>query len=310
MSLRKSPTRTPALLAANRANAQKCTGPRTPEGRTRVALNALRHGLKARSFFSLLTKSRRAREEFSGLYRALYAALLPDETGIDVLKRTVLQVWAIKQEVKRWAASPAEREAWFAQTGGVCPAPWQWLIQRPGWRVRVSVWVRWGRGRGGRHWWQTGSGWKERRARLHVVVTVTASMGHPLLDCSRTDDVPEGITPRVAFRTKPECPRKQKGSENVIGLSRFHRSAARTASTRIAGATTLAQRAALAPDQPDQNDAISRHIASAQGDLLSWLRPENVILTGPRFSESDAIESWVEAFYHGSWRGMNFLDVL
>jgi hypothetical protein len=30
MSLRKSPTRTPALLAANRANAQKLTGPRTP----------------------------------------------------------------------------------------------------------------------------------------------------------------------------------------------------------------------------------------------------------------------------------------
>jgi hypothetical protein len=90
MSLRKSPTRTPALLAANRANAQKCTGPRTPEAKTRVALNALRHGLKAQSFFSHLAKSRRAREEFNGLYRALYAALLPDETGIDLLKRTVL----------------------------------------------------------------------------------------------------------------------------------------------------------------------------------------------------------------------------
>jgi hypothetical protein len=49
------------------------------------------------------------------------------------------------------------------------------------------------------------------------VATVTASIGHPLLDCSRTDDVPEGIAPRVAFRTKPECIGKQKGSENVIG---------------------------------------------------------------------------------------------
>jgi len=68
MSLRKSPTRTPAFLAANRANAQKCTGPRTPEGKTRVALNALRHGLKARSFFSHLAKSRRIRDEFRGLY--------------------------------------------------------------------------------------------------------------------------------------------------------------------------------------------------------------------------------------------------
>jgi len=56
-----------------------------PEGKTRVELNALRHGLKAWSFFSHLAKSRRAREEFNGLYPALYAALLPDETGIDLL---------------------------------------------------------------------------------------------------------------------------------------------------------------------------------------------------------------------------------
>ncbi|HME00360.1 MAG TPA: hypothetical protein VKM93_23895 [Terriglobia bacterium] len=42
--LRKSPTRTEAFLAANRRNAQKCTGPRTPEGKARVSLNALKHG--------------------------------------------------------------------------------------------------------------------------------------------------------------------------------------------------------------------------------------------------------------------------
>ncbi len=36
MPLRKSPTRTPALLAALRANSRKSTGPRTPRGKARV----------------------------------------------------------------------------------------------------------------------------------------------------------------------------------------------------------------------------------------------------------------------------------
>ncbi len=44
MPLRKSPTRTPAMLAANRANALKSTGPRTARGKAQVALNRLKHG--------------------------------------------------------------------------------------------------------------------------------------------------------------------------------------------------------------------------------------------------------------------------
>src|SRR4051794_38051552 len=38
----------PAKLAANRANAQKSTGPRTPDGKAASRLNALTHGLCAR----------------------------------------------------------------------------------------------------------------------------------------------------------------------------------------------------------------------------------------------------------------------
>jgi hypothetical protein len=312
MSLRKSPTRTPALLAANRANAQKSTGPRTPEGKIRVAPKALRHGFQAPSFFSHLAKSRRTREEFSGLYRALYAAFLPDEKGIDVLKRIVLHVWALKQEAMRWAASPKEREEWFAQTGRVCPAPTQFVIERPGWKVRVSVWVRWGRGLGGRYWYETGLGWKERRARLHVVVTLTASMGHPLLNCSRFEELPEGIAPRLVFRTEPEGVRKQRGSENVIAPSRIHGGAARVGPLlpgagaswarlprRVrhgvsgkTGATAFTEPVALAPDQ---DDPLSRHLASLPGDLLSWLDPKDVVTTGPRLSESEDIESWIDA---------------
>src|SRR4051812_18260229 len=35
----------PAKLRANRANARKSTGPRTPQGKSRACLNALSHGL-------------------------------------------------------------------------------------------------------------------------------------------------------------------------------------------------------------------------------------------------------------------------
>ena len=88
-------------------------------------------------------------------------------------------------------------------------------------RAQVLVWVRWGRGWGHRHGWPASPGWKERRARLHVGVTVTASMGRPILECSGLEDVPEGITPRLVFQTKPECVRKQAGNRNVIDPSRI-----------------------------------------------------------------------------------------
>jgi hypothetical protein len=138
MVLRKSPTRTPALLAANRANARKSTGPRRPEGKNRVALSALRHGLHTPDFLSALGKSSRALQDLGAAGKGLRSPPLVAD--------------------------------------GCC-----WL------------------GRGA--------------ARLHVVVTVTASMGHPLLGCSSLEEVPEGVAPRVVFKLKPECVRKHKGNE-------------------------------------------------------------------------------------------------
>ena len=64
---------TSAQLNANQANAQQSTGPRTVEGKTRVAQNALRHGLTAARF--VVPDSER--EEFAILRDALLAEIDP-----------------------------------------------------------------------------------------------------------------------------------------------------------------------------------------------------------------------------------------
>jgi len=53
MLLRKS-TMTPARLEANRRNAQKSTGPRTPRGKSQSRLNGLRRGSRSRLYNNLL----------------------------------------------------------------------------------------------------------------------------------------------------------------------------------------------------------------------------------------------------------------
>ncbi len=58
MSLRKSPRITPAMLAANRANAKRSTGPRTQVGKARVALSALKHGRYAVNLPEKLLRAR------------------------------------------------------------------------------------------------------------------------------------------------------------------------------------------------------------------------------------------------------------
>ena len=54
MSLRKSPTLTPALLASNRRNARKSTGPRTARGKAWSRLNSLREGWRSPDYIKFL----------------------------------------------------------------------------------------------------------------------------------------------------------------------------------------------------------------------------------------------------------------
>ncbi|HMD96973.1 MAG TPA: hypothetical protein VKM93_06525 [Terriglobia bacterium] len=59
MPLGQPKTKTPALLAACRANARKGTGPRTAEGKSRSRLNALKHGRYSPNFRENLAQAGR-----------------------------------------------------------------------------------------------------------------------------------------------------------------------------------------------------------------------------------------------------------
>ena len=52
---------------ANRANAQRSTGPRTPTGKARSSLNALRHGILAKAAFNVTIEGEERRAEFDAL---------------------------------------------------------------------------------------------------------------------------------------------------------------------------------------------------------------------------------------------------
>jgi hypothetical protein len=84
----------PARLAANRANAQKSTGPRTPEGKAISSLNSLRHGLAAER--AILTAE--DQPEYDALRDALLSDLQPSTPRQEILAQTViLAAWRLRR---------------------------------------------------------------------------------------------------------------------------------------------------------------------------------------------------------------------
>jgi len=66
-------------LAANRANAQHSTGPRTREGKQRAAMNALRHGILAKSAFCPTIEGDDKRAQFEEILEGLIEEYQPRE---------------------------------------------------------------------------------------------------------------------------------------------------------------------------------------------------------------------------------------
>lgn len=65
-------------LAANRANARKSTGPRTPQGKARSSQNAVKHGILARAVLPSALEAVESREDFDQLLASLTDLFAPE----------------------------------------------------------------------------------------------------------------------------------------------------------------------------------------------------------------------------------------
>lgn len=86
-------TVTAAQLAANRRNAQKSTGPRTPEGKRRAALNSLKKSLFPHWRATLIHLKGENPQEYRRLHRDLIAILGPDNSFFRALVRELVELW-------------------------------------------------------------------------------------------------------------------------------------------------------------------------------------------------------------------------
>ena len=95
MSLRKSPTLTPALLASNRRNARQSTGPRTARGKAQSRLNGLKEGRYSPTLGDLLESFLSA--PVGAAYETARGSLTPEEAAHPCFARYL--------EAIRWAAT-------------------------------------------------------------------------------------------------------------------------------------------------------------------------------------------------------------
>ena len=99
-------------LAANRRNARKSTGPRTPEGKASSRWNALKHGVLAKAVIPAPLEAYESREEFDALLRSLCQELGPASALEEMLvERIATSYWRLARVIRAEAAAIARRQA-------------------------------------------------------------------------------------------------------------------------------------------------------------------------------------------------------
>jgi hypothetical protein len=102
------PALSPRRLAARRANAQQCTGPRTPEGKAVVRFNALKHGFFAADVVNPVLDGPARVDEFNSILEALLEDFQPQSARERILVDEVAACcWRIRRLLRY-----ESRESW------------------------------------------------------------------------------------------------------------------------------------------------------------------------------------------------------
>ena len=92
---------TQAQINANRKNAQKSTGPKTPQGRDAVRLNGLKHGLTS----EILVLPGESKADFENLLASLEAEHQPaTPTEVILVRQMAMASWRLQRLVHMEAA--------------------------------------------------------------------------------------------------------------------------------------------------------------------------------------------------------------
>ena len=88
-------------IEANRKNAQKSTGPKTPEGKARSRVNAMKHGLLAERVITPEDVSDEGFSDFFLMYYELFEQYDPEgRIEEELVERIISLLWRLKRTLK------------------------------------------------------------------------------------------------------------------------------------------------------------------------------------------------------------------
>jgi len=88
-------------IDANRRNARKSTGPKTPEGKRKCAMNGIKHGVYARTVLIDSPHLKESKRKFNHLHRKIRAHMKPADSYQDALVREIANcVWRANRIIR------------------------------------------------------------------------------------------------------------------------------------------------------------------------------------------------------------------